>query len=115
MEVLYQLSYVGDETLRVSLRPATGSPAQKSGAREVRPRTLGGGACVAAAEGIVYAPHRLHEPVHRRGSDEPPAAGLQILRERLRLTRRRQPRKARAVESSFSLGWHLTPDWARAL
>ncbi len=38
---------------------------------------------------VVHQAHRLHERVDRRGSDEGPAALLQVLRQRRRLGRRR--------------------------
>src|ERR1700733_3498448 len=59
---------------------------------------------------VVDEPHRLHERIHRRGADEPPATPLEILRERPRLLARRDLCKRGAVELAVSWRGVESPD-----
>ena len=52
---------------------------------------------VAAVKMVVHEAHRLHERVDRGRADEAPAAALQVLRQRLRLRRLGESRRASQV------------------
>ena len=61
--------------------PLTSARLRRSGSLETLPRLQHSPASVTAFSVVVDQSHRLHEGVHGRRADEPPAAPLEILRE----------------------------------